>query len=102
MGIDYDGKMMIGVDYEDLPEEVLKEIEEKFEGDIYEFMEANELDSASLWYNADIDGMIIGKIIRATTKYELDTWLEYVKKEFEEVESILKVKCMLLGTQDIY
>lgn len=102
MGIDYSGMMIVGVDYDELPEEVLAEIEEKFDGDVYEFKEHYGLDNASLWYDSGTDGMIIGKQVEDVFKEDLDKWVKKLKKTFDEVESILKVKCKLIGTQDIW
>lgn len=102
MGIDYSGMMIVGVDYEELPDEVSEEIEEKFDDDVYGFIEHYILDTASLWYDSGTDGMIIGKQVEDVFKEDLDKWVEKLKKTFDEVESILKVKPKLIGTQDIW
>lgn len=102
MGIDCRGMMIVGVDYEELPNEVLEEIEEKFNDDVYGFIEHYRLDNASLWCDSGIDGMIIGKQVEGVFKKDLDKWVEKLKKTFDEVESILKVKPKLIGTQDIW
>lgn len=96
MGIDYSGMMIIGVDYEELPEHI-QEIE-----DIYEWADKEGLDIASLWYDAGTDGMIIGKSIEDVSEEDFDEWTIKVKQMFKEVELILGVKPKLIGTQDIY
>ena len=88
---------MIGVHYKEVPQEVLEEIEEKFDGNEIDFLEYYKLDWDDLWYEADIEGMMIGKFLKPTYKEGILN----MRKVFEEVESILKVKCMLFGTQDI-
>lgn len=96
MGIDYSGMMIVGCDYHDLPEEVLTEIEEKFEDDVYEWIEENGLDYASEWYDAGIDGMIIGISVNDVEEEDLDIWFKNLKETFKKVESILKVKPKLI------
>ena len=102
MGIDYRGYMIVGRDYEDLPDEVITEIEEKFDDDIYEWMEANDLTHASLWYEAGTDGMIIGISVEDVYEHSLDDWFLKLKETFTKVREVIKVEPKLIGTQDIY
>lgn len=52
MGIDIDAKLIYGCNYSDLPEEILKEVNEMLDND--------ELDYASPYYDAPRDEWIVG------------------------------------------
>ena len=100
MGTTYTSRMMVGVDYEDLPEE-LKELEDG----IYDFAENNGLTVAFQWYDCGIEGLAIGKEIdNYVSEEDLDCWLVTVKEAFKEVKRILKLdsEVKLISTLDIY
>lgn len=99
MGIDIDAKMIVGVYYDDLP----KELRELDDDDLYDFIEDNELNHASLWYDAGMEGWIIGRTVNNDIpEANLDAWLLKVKEAFKEVQEILKVKPDLIATQHVY
>ena len=99
MGVDIDAKMIVGVYYDDLP----KELRELDDDDLYDFIENNGLNTASLYYDSGIDGKIIGRTVNNDVPEEdLGCWLVTVKQAFKEVESILKVKPNLIATQHVW
>ena len=51
MGIDIDAKMIVGVYYDDLPDELTRDHDK-----LYDFIQDNNLNHASLWYDAQIEG----------------------------------------------
>jgi hypothetical protein len=102
MGIDYSGMMIVGTHYDNLPREILDDVENNFDDDIYLWMEEYGLDHASEWYDCGIEGMIIGKTIDDVNEENLDTWFKNLKETFKKVETILKVKPKLIGTQNIW
>lgn len=99
MGIDIDAKMIVGVYYDDLP----KELRKLDYDDLYDFIEDNNLNHASLWYDSGVDGMLIGRTVNNDVPEEnLDAWLIKVKEAFKEVKDILKVKPDLIATQHVW
>lgn len=102
MGIDYSGMMIVGRDYENLPDEVISEVEDRFGGNVYEWMEDNGLDFASLWYDAGTDGMIVGISVNDVKEKDLGDWFLKLKETFTKVREIIKVEPILYGTQHIY
>lgn len=99
MGIDIDAKMIVGVYYDELP----KNLRELNYDDLYDFIEDNNLNYASLWYDSGMDGSIIGRTVNNDIpEQNLDSWLLKVKEAFKEVESILKVKPNLIATQHVW
>lgn len=60
MGIDIDSKLLVGLQYEDFPEELIDYIEETYDGNINEWAEEEELESASPWYDAGSDQCFYG------------------------------------------
>ena len=100
MSTTYTSRMIVGVEYNDLPEE-LKELEDN----IYEFTDNNGLTVAFQWYDCGLDGLVLGKEIDNNISEEnLDIWLLDVKQAFIEVKEILKLdsEVKLIATQDIY
>ena len=98
MWIDIDAKMIVGVYYDDLPAELKKLSTD----DLYNFLEDNELEYASLWYDAEIKSWIIGRTVNNNVPEEdLDAWLIKVKEAFKEVKDILKVNPDLISTQHV-
>ena len=100
MSITYTSRMIVGVDYDDLPEE-LKELQE----DIYEFTEDNGLTTAFQWYDCGLEGLVLGKEIdNNISEEDLGCWLVTVKEAYKEVKNILKLdsEVKLIATQDIY
>ena len=98
MGIDIDAKMIVGVKYSDLPAELKKLSTD----DLYNFLEDNGLEYASLWYDAEIKGWIIGRTVENYISEEkLDTFVLKVKEAFKEVQEILKTKPNLIATQHV-
>lgn len=99
MGIDIDAKMIVGVKYSDLPAELKK----LSTNDLYNFLEDNELEYASLWYDAEMEGWVIGRTVdNDVPEEDLDAWLNEVKEAFKEVQEILKTKPNLIATQHVY
>ena len=97
MGIDIDSAMMVCVEFDELPDEI-KEVE-----CIYNWMDENGLDYASLWYDAGTEGMIIGKILDNNI-YEKDfaLWSDDMKEVFEEVRNKTKCEPTLTATQNVW
>jgi hypothetical protein len=96
MSTTYSGKMMVGVHYDDLPEE-LKELD-----DIYKFTEDNDMDTAFEWQDCGYEGLIIGADIPNTKQEDFEKFIEYVNEQYTRINTILGVESKLLGTADIY
>lgn len=99
MSISYTSRMMVGVEYSDLPEK-LKELED----DIYDFITENRLTYCFQWSNCGLDGLVVGKEIDNNISEEnLEEWLIYVKETFKEVKEILSLDSgvKLIASQDI-
>lgn len=100
MGTTYTARMIVGVDYSDLPEEL-----QELEDGIYEFVDTNGLTVCFQWYDCGIEGLTIGKEIdNYVSEEDLGCWLVTVKEAFKEVKKILKLdsEVKLIATQDIY
>ena len=99
MSITYTARMIVGVHYNDLPEE-LKELED----DIYDFVENNGLTVCLRWYDCGLEGLVIGKEINNyVSEEDLSSWLVTVNGAFKEVKTILKLdEVKILASQDIY
>ena len=100
MSTTYTSRMIVGVEYDDLSDE-LKELQDH----IYEFVDNNGLTVAFQWYDCGLDGLILGKEIDNNISEEnLDIWLLDVKQAFIEVKEILKLdsEVKLIATQDVY
>lgn len=68
--------MMVGVYYNDLPDELTSDHDK-----LYDFIEDNSLNYASLWYDSGMEGRIIGRIINNDIpEQNLDSWLVTVKQ----------------------
>ena len=69
---------------------------------LYDFIEDNNLNHASLWYDSGMEGWIIGRTVNNDVPEEnLDAWLIKVKEAFKEVKDILKVSPDLIATQHV-
>jgi hypothetical protein len=67
---------MVGVYYNDLPDELTSDHDK-----LYDFIEDNSLNYASLWYDSGMEGRIIGRIINNDIpEQNLDSWLVTVKQ----------------------
>ena len=97
MGIDYSGGMIVGADAEDIGYEV-----EQFEA--WEFLEEHDMESYSLWYDADESGQVWGYPVSDVNilSEEFDDWVSMVKRKAQEFEKITGVKAKLIGMQNIY
>lgn len=88
MGIDISAKMIYGVPYKDLPEEILEEVDD--------LLDSGELDYASPWYDTPRHEWIIG--------VEMDVWgdkqsdLSYMVAKIEDdIPDILDTEGLELG-----
>lgn len=100
MSTTYTARMIVGVEYSDLPDE-LKELED----DIYNFIDTNGLTVCFQWYDCGLDGLVLGKEIdNCISEDDLGCWLVTVKDAFKEVKKILKLdsEVKLIASQDIY
>ena len=97
MGIDYDGGIIVGVEGTDL---ALEENEE-----LYGLIEKYDLETASPFYDADLESRIIGKWVSSTVAVkDLDKLIEEcqkVKRELESIPAFDSCTIQVYGTQDI-
>ncbi len=80
MGIDISAKLIYGIPYADLPEEILEEVNE--------MLDSAELDYASPYYDAPRDEWIVGVEITAWKKGHYDLGYEIYQID-EEIPGIL-------------
>lgn len=100
MSTTYTSRMIVGVEYSDLSEE-LKELEY----DIYDFADNVGLTTCFQWYDCGLDGLVVGKEIDNNISEEnLEEWMLTVKESFKEVKEILgpDITIKLIASQDIY
>ena len=100
MSTTYTSRMIVGVEYSDLSEE-LKELEY----DIYDFADNAGLTVCFKWYDCGLDGLVVGKEIDNNISEEnLEEWMTKVKEAFKEVKEILGLDytVKLIASQDIY
>jgi len=79
MSIDIEAKLIYGVKYKDLPEDILDEVDEMLDND--------DLDYASPWYDSDRDYWIVGVEIPAKKKshYDLGYQISNIHEEVPEI-----------------
>ncbi len=95
MGVDYSSALLVGIRAEDIKPEP---------DDIYDFVEEKGLGLYREWYDADIDGLIIGVPVSSKVEFEeLPRFLEEIKEAFVEFSKVLPgYDQKLISTQDIY
>ena len=97
MGIYYSGGMIIG----EAGSKV--NVPEEFEDDVYEWLEDNDMEYMSLYYDADSDGQIFGFKVSDIPVSDIDEeWLALIKERAEKFEELTGVPARLIGTQDIW
>lgn len=79
MRIDISAKLIYGLPYSDLPEEIL--------GEVNEMLDLGDLDYASPYYDAPRDEWIVGVEIRAWKKGNYD--LGYEISQIDEIPEVL-------------
>lgn len=79
MGLDISAKLIYGLPYSDLPEEILEEVDE--------MLDNGELDYASPYYDAPRDEWIVGVEITAWKKghYDLGYEISQIDDEIPEI-----------------
>jgi len=98
MGIDYSGGMIVGNIGDLLPE-----LDEKYDGDIYEWVQENDMSIMCQYFDADISNSYVGFSIKDVLVSEInDEWISTIKKIADKFESLTGVPAKLIGTQDIY
>lgn len=101
MSTTYTARMIIGVEYSDLLEE-LKNLDDN---DMYDFAENSGLIMCFQWYDCGLDGLVLGKEIdNCILEENLEEWLVTVKEAFKEVKEILgpDTTVKLIASSDIY
>jgi hypothetical protein len=98
MGIDYDGKLLVGLDYEDVDLSLLPDYNEE---DEQECLYKNNIATASPYFDAPIEdctiGIELGDLPLDTDEYI--TAIENAKSRFIE---LFGVTPKLIGTQNIW
>ena len=101
MSTTYTGRMIVGVEYSDLPDE-LSNLDDN---EIYDFANNIGLTVCFQWYDCTLDGLVLGKEIdNYVAEDDLDSWLVTVKEAFKEVKEILGLdsEVKLIASQDMY
>jgi hypothetical protein len=96
MGIDYSAKLMVGVHFGDLPEE-LQEIE-----DIWEWAEENGIELAAAYFDADEYGQFVGVSLSPPPFPMTDEWLTALGVAHTVAAFKLNVKPEIKIVPDIY
>ena len=96
MGIDYDGGMIVGALGDEL------DVPEDYDGDLYDWMEENDMDSMSQWYDCDTEDCYFGYTVPDIPVDEIEgEWLADVKAKAEKFEALTGVTAQLIGTLDV-
>ncbi len=98
MGIDYDGKLMVGLDYEDVDLSVLPDYDEE---DEMECLYQNNLTSASPYFDADISNCIVG-IELGDLNLDTDEYITTIENAKSKFIELFGVTPRLIGTQNIW
>ncbi len=97
MGIDYDGGMIVGElgSYLSVPDD--------FDGNMHDFIEEHDMDTMSLYFDADTDYQYIGFKVPNIMVADLDSvWINGIKSKAEKFEELFGVPAKLVGTQNIW
>lgn len=95
MGIDIDGKMMVGKEYGDI------DFGDRSESEIREFIE-DFLHCASPWYDADIEYWFIGKEIPNTSIIEIDKFYKLIDEAIDELKPLIGEDLIIWGGQNVW
>lgn len=91
MGVDIDSKLIVGLYYEDFPDTVKEIIADLYDGEIVEWIEDNELDYASPWYDAPTDKYFIGYEVQSSAIDEVIDDMVRLKTKFRVNYGIVPV-----------
>ena len=84
MGIDITSKFLVGLHYEDFTDEMLEEIDDLYNGSIYEWAEDKELSYASPWFDSPSDANFFGYEVATTNIQDVCEVLKRLEKLFKE------------------
>jgi hypothetical protein len=97
MGIDIGGGMIVGAMGHKIG------MPDDYEGEFYEWVEENDLDQMSLYYDADSDDCIFGFTIPDVLVSEMDAeWLQKVKELSVDFEELTGEPAKLFGSQNVW
>lgn len=75
MGIDYRAVIILGYPYEDVKDKIESIMEEtEFDGDVYEWIEENDMEYVGPYYDCPLEESLIGIIVKSTFSYQ---WKEF-------------------------
>ena len=97
MGIDISGGMMVGSPARDVSYD-----DQEGEYEFNEFLEDNNLDYMSPWYDADPSEYFVGYPVRQIVIDNIDVWLDDVKRKAKEFEEVTGAKAILYGGPNVY
>lgn len=95
MNIDIGAKLIYGVRYKDLPEEILEEVDE--------MLDNGDLEYASPWYDSERKYWIIGVEVTVNRKsnYDLGYQLSNIREEVPEILIRDDIELMMYVTPDV-
>ena len=97
MGIDYDGGMIVGCIGSDI------DVPEEYDGDLSDWIEENDLETMSTYYDAEIDDRYIGFCVDDVDVNDIHgEWLTDVLQKAEKFFKLTGKKARLIGTQNIW
>ena len=96
MGIDISAKLIYGLPYEDIPGEILDEVDE--------MLDPGDLDYASPYYDATRDEWIVGVEIRAFGKnhYDLSCSIAQIDDEIPDILVREDIELLVYVTPHVY
>ena len=96
MGIDYDGGMIVG----EIGSKIT--VPEKYDGDIYEMAEDNDMEWLSMYYDADIKDVYFGFGVPDVPVAEMNVgWLDDISDKAAKFYELTGVTARLIGSQNI-
>lgn len=107
MGVDYDGKLMVGLNHSEIPEDCFNEwleaegLDEEEDYYFHDFLDSLGMTHASLWYDAQEEHWIMG-VELGDLLLEDDSYIKIIEEAKDRFIKTFGVTPRLIGTQHIW
>ena len=96
MGINYSAQLIVGAEFNALPESI-RDVD-----DIYDWMDKHNLEYACSWYDSGREGMTIGISVGAPTIPVTAEWIASLNEAYTRASFILQTEVQAIITPDIW